>query len=388
MKPQVDTTWLDTPDEEQLPLVVLPAASRLQDALHERHAAERQRTMEVLSHAPTAALRRTALRMAECGRSVQFVIDPDTRNLSRHTTTCNVRLCPICGKKRARKVAEKMILMVRTMREPRHLVLTVKSESTDLRSQLTNLRGWFAKLRATAWVKAAMSSGVYTIEATVNPRTGLWHPHLHVIYDGAYMPHKRLRIRWHEITGGSEIVWIEAVHERQGAVNELCKYVGKPQRSDTWTDALLVDYARAVHGARMVQTFGKKPAVAVDDAREIWEPAPNAYAVTLSQICWLFDHDTPGTARLLELLSARWPDLGRYIYQRYPQLKADRSKAERIMAIRRTISTGPDPPPPKPTTPPTNAELEAEIYPALVALHPLLIAAAAKQHANPARWSA
>jgi len=365
-----DISVLDAPAEPETGPISLPRQNALQDAIHTPWQAERDRAMEVLSAAPQRHLQRAALRMAGCGSHVDLYIDPDTAQVRRHTCTCKSRLCPYCARKRTARVADQMTAVVVKMKHPRHLVLTVKSQAGDLHQQTRDLRHWFAALRKNAFVKANMTAGVYTLECTLNLRTTKWHPHLHIIYDGEYMPQLKLRKLWHQITGGSDIVWITDAQSRTGLVKELCKYLGKPQDAQHWPDDRFLEYATAIHGVRMVQTFGKiAPDAVVDNLTDLVKP-PNLWSISLAKICWLADQDDRNAAKLLPIIAQRWPDLARYLYQRSPQFAVDPTAAERLLRAFATIEAGPSPPKPPPKPPPTAAELEADMFPLLTALQP------------------
>jgi hypothetical protein len=343
----------------------LPNQNQLQDAIHGPHLAERDRAIEVLWNAPEKHLKRAAVRMAGCGSHVDFYIDQDSGQIRRYTHNCKSRLCPHCARKRTARVAEQMDTVVEPMKFPRHLVLTVKSTNTPLRGQMKDLRKWFTELRKKPFVKKALIGGVYTMESTINERTGLWHPHLHIIYDGAYMPQMHLRKLWHSITGGSDVVWIEQAKDKHGLVLELCKYIGKPQDSEHWTDTQFIDYARAIHGVRMVQTFGKVAKQIVEDDAEEEARKADIWTISLAKICWLAEQDNKASVKLLVLMAQRWPDLARYLYQRCPQFLPDKTPEERLLHAWKVIEAGPAPPRAPPPKPPTVEVLEAAMLPLL-----------------------
>jgi len=331
--------------------------TQLQDAIHAPHAKLRNRIMDTLAHSPDKSLQRQASTMSQCADSLHLYFSTERGEVREYIHTCKARLCPLCGRRRSAHVAAQMLPMVSTMTRPRHLVLTVQSRHADLRSQLTDLVRWFKLLRRTSFWKQNVTQGVYTIEATINERTGLWHPHLHIIFDGQYLPVKRIQFLWHQITDGSEIVWIEEAYSKPGLVQELCKYIGKPQKSEHWTDTQLCEYALAVRGARMVQTFGKRHPATINDAAPPDEQRRDDDSISLSRVIWLALHDNKYATDALFLLAQRSAHLARYIFTMMPQLTRDLTPTERILHNIATIEAG-HPPPPKPP-PRTPEELKA-----------------------------
>lgn len=349
--------------------LTLPEQNDLQDAIHAPHLAERDRYILALFDSSKPALQNSARRMATCADSVHLYVDSETLTVHEYLHRCNNRLCPLCARSRAIHVGAQVEDLVRAMKVPRHLVLTVKSGDRPLIEQLHNLRSWFAKFRRTSFWKKNVYTGVYTIECTINERTGLWHPHIHCVFDGYYLPYKVVQHHWHEITGGSEIIWLEAVDNIQGMARELCKYIGKPQDAAHWTDMQLRAYAEAIHGQRLMQTFGKSQPKSIEDKLEPQLPRAPLWSISLSRILWLASMNVAVAYKALPLIAERWAHLGRFIYQRMPQLEPEGTKAERILAVMAIIETGRAPP--RQTRGAARAPelIEAELTPLLEDLH-------------------
>lgn len=106
-------------------------------------------------------------------------------------------------------------------------------------------------------MKDAMKGGVYFLEVTRNPRTGHWHPHLHIIWQGAWIAQPKIRSAWKDITGDSWIVDLRLLHDPKSAVSYVAKYVGKPVPASVWNnpDAVL-EYLQAIKGRRVFGAFG------------------------------------------------------------------------------------------------------------------------------------
>jgi len=340
----------------------LPEQTNLQDCLHEPHAEVRDKIINALNSHPVDKTRRWATRLAGCSSRAVLFIDPALGKVKPWINRCRHRLCPFCAKSRSAHVAHQLHAVLTKMTRPRLIVLTVKSNENNLTEQLANLRTWFRKLRHTPAWKKAVTGGAYTLEITRNEETGAWHPHVHIIYDGEYLPVKLLQFLWHKITGGSSIVWISEVQDREGAARELAKYIGKPQRVATFPDRQLIEYAYAVNGSRMLQTFGNSYGLTVEDKDPGQADAPDTYHVNLSRLAFLAKRGAATPTRLLYFIAERWPLFAPYIYHQHPQLKPDPTPAE---AQARLASVLHGHPPPKTRAQPTHDDqemLDAKIF--------------------------
>jgi hypothetical protein len=168
---------------------------------------------------------------------------------------------------RAREASDRIREAVRSMDSPRHLVLTAPASPAPLTVQLARLRKALRRLRASRLWKASQVGGAYSVEITRNPKTGRWHPHLHIVTDGTYTPQADLADQWGQALewaawdtspppGARVIVHISAVHSRASVARYIAKYICKPESIESWPPEAIREYAIAVHGLRSVATFG------------------------------------------------------------------------------------------------------------------------------------
>ncbi len=307
----------------------LPQDSRLQECLHERSYEGRETIIQALGFLRAGRFTRQARRLSSCCSAVRFYVDPTKGKVRPWLSRCRDRLCPFCGRSRAALVTDQLTEAMDKITRPRMLVLTVKSRQVDLGQQLRDLRKWFKRLRSSAFWKSKVRGGVYTVEVTRNEETGLWHPHLHIVFDGEYLAQKALRFQWHKITQGSEIVWIQDVSDRRGAAVELAKYIAKPARIAKWGAMAIREYAIGVAGARMVQTFGCCYNRAVTGDEPVDDRPADGFQVSLQRVVWLARCGVVPAARLALLLAERWPAFGSYVYHEVPQLRPEKTAVEK-----------------------------------------------------------
>lgn len=340
----------------------LPEQSRLSECHHEPHQGPRRKTIMALDESAYRSDRHAAARMATCCNAVRFYIDPDAGKVAMWTNRCGHRLCPFCARLRSAHTAADMLPIVKAMKRPSILVLTVKSSDRPLANQIGDLRDWFRKLRQRKLWTDRVAGGVYTVEVTINEKTGQWHPHLHVIIDAAFLPYRKLTRAWEDITRKSRVVWIEEVKDRHGAVIELCKYIGKPQRIADWTARQIRSYAQATRAARLVQTFGNTHGLNVHDDDPSPPKPPDEYSVSLQRLVFLARHGNPTPQRLVETIAERWPHTANYIYHELPQLAPEPTDVEKALRRRALVEGRAPPPRAPPQTPDQVDALDARLF--------------------------
>ena len=139
----------------------------------------------------------------------------------------------------------------------RFLTLTMKATSDPLVDQLEKLTKCFAKLRARKEIKDRVSGGIYFIEVTRNADTNLWHPHIHAIVQGSYIPVEVIKKLWLAITTDSYIVHITLLRDAREAAYYVCKYSAKSLSVTVWSDQeAYAEAVSALHGKRLLQPFG------------------------------------------------------------------------------------------------------------------------------------
>lgn len=297
----------------------VPPQTALQKHLHHPHERRRTAIVSALVKAGWPEEHRWAVRLADCCCTALIFHEPMTGKVRPWLPRCGSRLCPFCGQGRAARVAEQLHDMIGTMKAPRHIILTFRSRTEPLGQQLAHMRAAWNKLRRMKpWV-ARVDAGVYTVEITRNPDTGLWHPHLHAIVDGEYFPQKLLSKLWSQCMDGGHHVWITKVHHNRNAAWELAKYVGKPPDAQNFPASAIVEFARAVHGKRMLQTFGSLHGRSTPAPEEPPAEKPKTRTIALSRLAWLATTGLPVARDLVAALWSRWPMFRGYLQEHAPQ---------------------------------------------------------------------
>jgi|TARA_Y100000310_G_C20692407_1_gene823192 hypothetical protein len=321
------------PKQSGIPLrPELDRQTRFQETIHEHHWNARAVTINALADPDHPEHAKAARRMAACGHGASFFIDSDKEQVRPWISRCGHRLCPFCSNARSASTSADLIELMVEHQAKRMIILTLRSHDLPLHDQVKQLLYCFKKLRARTTWKNHITGGVYVLEITRNPESGLWHPHLHILVRGSYYPHAELSKQWRSITGDSNVVWLTAVKDIEGAAAELAKYIGKPQRVADLPPAQIREYATATKSVRMVQTFGDLHNRGPRDEDQTEEPPRNTERVRLSTLLHIARSGHNEAIILLTWLCRRYKVFGRYVFHEAPQLVPDPGGYDRAQA--------------------------------------------------------
>lgn len=169
---------------------------------------------------------------------------------------CHDRFCHPCSIARSRRLSENISAKLKGQ-EARFLTLTLSSDDTTLSKQLDRLYRSFRTLRADDWWSKNVQGGCATLEVTLNIKTGQWHPHLHPVVVGNYLPQAVLSRKWLAITGNSPIVHIKLIPDCNTVARYIAKYAGKGMDDSVFSNPdKLQEWLIAASGRRLCMTFG------------------------------------------------------------------------------------------------------------------------------------
>lgn len=241
-----------------------------------RHAGwrvQRLRTRHALQRAGVSP--RKVLDFDLCGSNAWLARSADDPSITRVlVSTCKSRWCVPCARARSYVLATNLRRKL-AQTTCRKIELTLRSSSDPLSDQLTRLWNCFRLLRKTPDWKHIVAGGAAFLEATISPSTGLWHPHLHIVYVGRYYPHSALSAAWQRITGDSPIVYIKLVGNAHAVARYVTKYVTKPTPSvSALSLSQHAELIQAFHGRRLANTFGNWRLFRLTENLDstVWEP--------------------------------------------------------------------------------------------------------------------
>lgn len=240
---------------------------------HRQYDWHRTRVLAAFAELETEELRQRSY--ASCGAHAWLMQSVSDRSrFSLRSSTCHDRWCPACAKTRARVIQTNIAPLVEG-KQLRFITLTLKHNDDGLSDRLDRLHFCFRLLRKLAIWKNAVAGGAAFIEVKINKETRRWHPHIHILCVGDYIPAQKLRAAWLACTGDSHVVDIRIVKDPRKIANYVTKYVTKPADNDLYRDAKALQEAIvAMKGRRLVATYGSWRATALlkYEPQDEWSP--------------------------------------------------------------------------------------------------------------------
>lgn len=208
--------------------------------------------------------RRTSF--SECGHGAYVLRSCESPNRYRLAgSTCHDRFCTPCATERSRTIATNVAARLGSS-GCRFVTLTVREGSDGLRSAIAHLYASFRKLQRKRFWSSRVTGGVAFLEIKWNQGAERWHPHLHALTHGKYIPQRGLSALWRQITGDSFIVDIRACKGATAITRYVTKYASKPLNMTYAADfERLCEAIVALKGKRICITFGGWRSVLLTD---------------------------------------------------------------------------------------------------------------------------
>lgn len=191
-----------------------------------------------------------------CRTSAWFVRNKISREIRIASSRCSQRWCPLCIKTKRYIIIQSVKPFLKQSKKPKFITLTLKHSDSPLSHQIDSLYGFFRKLRKRPYWKHRIDGGVWFFQITKSKTDGLFHPHLHILCDGKYVPQVELSAIWSEITHGSYIVDIRKVRDPKKAADYVARYASAPCRLLSMGLESAIEVVDAMHGRRICGTFG------------------------------------------------------------------------------------------------------------------------------------
>lgn len=195
-----------------------------------------------------------AAQLENCGKNFFFLGCMKCPYISKNKVYCKSKLCPECMKMRSKRFVDQVTPYLKSFSRPRFLTLTlqnVNSVSKENYLQLTKYFNNFVKRMQRAGF--LFDKGILVIETTEKGKG--FHLHLHILYDGFYLPQQMISDIWYDITKTSDVIDIRQPRSTEQVLRYLSKYISKGCSINSISS--LVDYFQSTKHIRMFRTFGK-----------------------------------------------------------------------------------------------------------------------------------
>ena len=101
-----------------------------------------------------------------------------------------------------------------------------------------------------------VTGGIWFFQIKKSKSDSLWHPHIHCLIGGKYIPHGWLTRAWCKITYGSTVVDIRPIRDPRKACNDAARYAACPGSLHGLSLADGVELVQCMYGKRIVGTWG------------------------------------------------------------------------------------------------------------------------------------
>lgn len=214
-------------------------------------------------------------RFMDCGRNAW--VDRTTAEPVRYRVRCDRchdRLCVPCQAERAAVIRSNLKDLIGD-NVVRFITLTLADTGTTLEAGISRLMSAFRRLRQRSFWDQFVEGGVGFLEVKWSQDRNRWHPHLHLIVTGKFLPQGLLSEHWKGVTGNSYIVDIRLVRDTRKVGHYVTKYVTKPINATIYDNPdRLSEAIDALHGRKLVIQFGAWKDARLTDvttADEEWE---------------------------------------------------------------------------------------------------------------------
>lgn len=195
-------------------------------------------------------------RFENCGSDCVVEYSPSRKQHRVKANYCGDRFCVPCCRARALKFQKKLASLLGD-ETPLFITLTLRNSREQLSKLIDHLLASFRRLRQSAVWKSRVRAGVGVIEIKRGKGGFGWHPHLHIIALGSYLPQGELSDAWRKSSGGSFIVDVQRARKTPDAAHYVTKYVSKGWTAEVARDHdSLVECIVAMRGRRLLVTFG------------------------------------------------------------------------------------------------------------------------------------
>jgi len=207
--------------------------------------------------------------LLNCRKYAWFARDNVTGLVHVCSNSCRLRWCPICSGGRSKYITNSVTDWIRKWKHPRFLTLTLKHSNSPLSHQIDTIYKHFRTLRKDKQFKQYVEGGIWFFQVKLSKRGDQWHPHIHCLIVGKYLPHDWISRKWLRITKTSNVVDIRAVTDPKRTAEYVARYCSRPAKLSQYPPELNVEIMRAMHGRRLCGTWGKAKGTSLSPPRYV-----------------------------------------------------------------------------------------------------------------------
>lgn len=272
---------------------ILPDDLAKQIAYHDQI---RRRLCKIFNSATLPKWLKRANRVNSCQQAHMLFISGASEDKAETLVLpycCNARFCPACSRERSLRTFNRVLdrlepEFLRSVPDLRWITFTiVNPQEGDLLPSIVDLLKGFRRLRSphimngkrglqwNCWTES-VDGYLWNLEISHNMKARTWHPHIHVIYAGDFIPWQELKIEWSKALrptgrvgdikiGEAYTTSLEGEHQAvrecanpraaMDCLLEVCKYTLAPFESDIPASCIL-ELTDAIYNKRLFGSGG------------------------------------------------------------------------------------------------------------------------------------
>jgi len=234
-------------------------------------AEEYQATLEMYSDLDIKHDKNRVELLTKCRRYAWFARSAETGQVHVCSNSCRQRWCPICAGGRSNYIVKSLEPWTQKVKHPRFLTLTLKHSNAPLFHQIDTLYRHFRNLRRDKQFKKYVSGGVWFFQVKLSDRSDQWHPHLHCLIQGKYLPHEWISRKWKRITKTSNVVDIRAVRNKSEVAKYVARYCARPTQLSKYPLELRQEIFEALHARRLCGKWGTAKGISLSPPKFVPE---------------------------------------------------------------------------------------------------------------------
>lgn len=214
-------------------------------------------------------------QLLDCHTLAYFARHKETGKVKIISRKCGLRWCPPCQKAKQAYITHVVAEWLKMFKHPKILTLTIKHQDDPLGEQISNLYKCFQNLKKRKFFKSRVTGGIWFFQIKRSKTDGLYHPHIHCLITGLFVPREQLSKLWLSITGDSPVVDIRAVKDPDTAVRHVARYASAPCDLSNLSTTEITDIIKSLHGRRIVGTWGLAKSISLTpkptEEADVWE---------------------------------------------------------------------------------------------------------------------
>lgn len=226
-------------------------------------------------------------RLQQCRKVAFFYQNKATKKLRVQSSRCKLRWCPICRDVSRMIVTTATEKWLRCQKFPKMITLTLKHSDDPLNLQIKRIYDCFKKLKTRSIFQRLITGGVWFFQLKFNHTTEQWHPHIHCLVAGHFVPHNQLKSVWRKLTGDSDIVDIRPVKDLEGCANEVARYATSPADITAVNEQRALEIYYATKHRRICGSWGTARSITLSpqpqDDDDMWDRVADFYFVNVKK---------------------------------------------------------------------------------------------------------